>query len=437
MADDITASSRVKFGLAADAVTIFIASSSVNVLSYALQFGMSHLLRVDVYGTFAALLSATVLILVPANIIATVIGREVATLSAIGDLPKASTIVRKSVGASLMLAAVVLVASIAASKPIAEFMKLDDPLLVIVTGATLAAWILLPVPRGALQGLQRFSLWGVSNVGEGILKLAFAVAAALAGLSLGWVFLGFIVSALLALGFTIWVLRRALPLRRTAAVLDVRRLMLAAGGVAVSTTCITALSYVDVVLMKHFAFAYQAGLYSALALSGRIVLFVGGFVPILIIPKAARWSAEKRPTLPMLWIGLAATLCACGVILVAYGFFPQIVMRAISGGRYVAAAPFVLPYGFAMAALAISSMVAAYGIGVHRFRYLYVLCAGVICEVAGIAVWHASIREVVEVMVVVNIVTAIAVTLAAVVQAHEAYSGGKFSKVGMGEHVTS
>ena len=57
----------------------------------------------------------------------------------------------------------------------------------------------------------------------------------------------------------------------------------------------------DVILVKHYFDAYQAGLYASMALIGRVVYFVAWMFAMLLLPKVIRQHKSGEPTAPILF----------------------------------------------------------------------------------------------------------------------------------------
>jgi len=190
--------------------------------------------------------------------------------------------------------------------------------------------------------------------------------------------------------------------------IDGRRLFVTTAGVALSTICVTSISYADVLIVKHYADPTTAGLYGALSLSGKILLFVAAFVPTIVLPKATRQALGGESPLGVfgLALGLIVAISAAG--LVVYYFFPAFIITSLAGASFAPAAPYVFSYGIAMVLLAALNVVVTYKIGIHRFDFVVPLAACALGELAGIAYRHASLGDVIAVLIVGNGVALVA-----------------------------
>jgi O-antigen/teichoic acid export membrane protein len=178
--------------------------------------------------------------------------------------------------------------------------------------------------------------------------------------------------------------------------------------VGLATAFLTFISFMDVVLVKHYFNAHDAGLYAAVNLTGKVVLFLVAFVPAVVLPKAVARNANGENPVPLLLQAAGITVLMSGAALAAFGLFPSEVLRAIAGRDFVAAAPYVLQYDAAMCMLAFVTLLVNYRIGIHRFEFLYTLGAVVVCEIAAIALLHRTLWDVVHVLLAGNTIAIVA-----------------------------
>ena len=121
---------------------------------------------------------------------------------------------------------------------------------------------------------------------------------------------------------TLIAVRLTFPIGESTLFLDMRRLWQSSQGIAATQTCLTFLGFSDIVVAKHFFAPVEAGIYSAIALTGKVLLFLVGFVPLLVLPRAvSRRAANQRglPDLARRRLFLAAPRAA---VLLAFGIAP-------------------------------------------------------------------------------------------------------------------
>jgi O-antigen/teichoic acid export membrane protein len=246
-------------------------------------------------------------------------------------------------------------------------------------------------------------MFSISSVMESTLKAVLGIGAVYAGYGVVGAFAGWSIGCVITLAYTMTVLlarfRHAPP---AVLFIDFRRLVGTMAGVTASTVLLTAITYVDVIIVKHYADPITAGLYGALSLSGKILLFLVAFVPTVLLPKTSRRAVGGSSAVGPLVAAVGVVLVLSGAGLVAYYAFPTLIITTLAGPSFAPAAPYVFSYGIAMVLLAALNTVVAYKIGIHRFDFVWPLGFCAVCELAGIAFYHRSLSQIIGVLVAGN-----------------------------------
>jgi hypothetical protein len=142
-------------------------------------------------------------------------------------------------------------------------------------------------------------------------------------------------------------------------------------------------------------------------LTGKVVLFLAGFVPAVLLPKAVAKSERGENPIALLLQSVAVTLAMSGCALAVFGMEPALVVRILAGRDFVAAAPYVLQYDAAMCLLAVATLLVNFKIGIHRFDFLYGLCVVLVCEIVAIALFHRTLWDIVHILLIGNSIAAL------------------------------
>jgi O-antigen/teichoic acid export membrane protein len=284
----------------------FVVFNVTNVFNYAYLVLVGFLVGTDSYGLFGALFGVVYLAGAVGNMVKMAVARHVATIQAQNDGTIARHIVWSSIVWPAAVAAVVGLALVAASAEIAN--AFDSPRgPVLWTSAAIALSISVPAIYGILQGLERFGALGSSLLVAALVRIGSGVALVAAGGGVGGamagVVLGFSVSAVFAL---------ALSLRQTT---DEGRSWTDATSPRISTLVtvlaagivIAAPTSLDVAVVRNIFTAEEAGVYTGIAVLGRVIIFASLAVPFVILPKVASRTTAGLPTGGLLVEGLAIT----------------------------------------------------------------------------------------------------------------------------------
>ncbi len=156
----------------------------------------------------------------------------------------------------------------------------------------------------------------------------------------------------------------------------------------------------DILLVKHYFESYDAGLYAALALIGRIVYFVAWMFVMLLLPTVVQLKKEGRPTAPILFKYVGYISIIASTIVLGCALFPKMVISMLFGSSYLSMAPLLWKYALATGLFAISNIFAYYYLSLDR--YIPVVLSGLfgVLQMGLIIFFHESLSEVVTMQIV-------------------------------------
>ena len=382
---------------------VFVASMVINVFGYGFHFAISRRIGVEQYGVLSALNSLLMVSIVLSQIAATIVVKYAAEFRVTDDRAHLAALVRALVRYGAIATGVIVAIGIAVARPLAAYLHIADVAAVAVTTIVIAISLTTPSLRAVFQGIEDFRAWALSTVLESLVKLIVGVVLVYLGYGVLGAFVGWAIGSFIAVLYTAIVLvRRFRRVPDAVLFLDSRRLVKTMAGISVATILLTMISNVDVLLVKHFVDARTAGLYGALALAGRILMFFVGFVPIVILPKASRRALEGLSSVGVLAQAMGVSAVLSGIGLLGYYFFPTFIVTSLAGAAFSAASPHVFSYGLAMVFLAGINVVVAYKIGIHRFDFIIPLGLCAVGEIVGISLHHRTLDDVIFVLVVGN-----------------------------------
>jgi O-antigen/teichoic acid export membrane protein len=379
---------------------IFASTTLINLCNYGFHLLISRRLGVSGYGALSSLLAALMLATIPATIVASTIAKYASTLGALRDTGGLRTFTSRVVTYSTLVAVVASGVGLLGRDAIASYLNLGDSRPVALMIAIASVQFVFMAIRGILQGVQDFRRFAVATASEVAGKLLLGVGLVYGGFGVAGALLGYAVASALSLLYTLSAVRVHVDAERGPLSIDVGRLVRTMGGIAVSTASLASLGFADVVLVKHFFDPHVAGLYGAISLVGKTLLFVVNFVPTIVLPKAAARAARGESPLSLLAAagGLMTCFAAAGLTLIAV--FPARTISLMVGPAFVGAAPYVVPYAAAMALLASTTIVASYKIGLHQFNFLAPLVAVSVGEVVALQFLHQTLSQVISVVLV-------------------------------------
>jgi len=300
---------------------------------------------------------------------------------------------------------ILLAAAIAAgSAPIARYLNLPTPWIVLLLAFGMAFYVPLGAKRGALQGTCAFPRLTLNFVLEAVVKFAAALALVL----LGYGVLGAVgaITASVILAFYLLPLGAQFRCAPQAALpASVREGMQAivffVGQVIINN--------IDILLVKHFFQPQQAGLYAAVALVGRVLYFASWQVVSAMFPISAGTRAKHGASVLAVPLLLVVSIAVAFIVLLSA--FPGSIVHFVFGAGFREAEPLLSLYAAATGCYALSVVLMAYEMSrrIANTGWLQLVFSGLL--VLGISLFHATLREVVVVQVVLMVALLVAVSV--------------------------
>ena len=380
-------------------VLFFCSGLVLSAGGFAFHALASRRLGVGSYGVLYSLISLYSLAGLPVSLFTPVVTRYSAEFEALHD----DSHVRGLIGLILRVFGIVGVIYLALgfvlAVPVAHFFHISAWEIPLV-GAMSAVAIVSGMLRAIGQGVHAYTAYAWSISVEGVVKVLVLALLTIVGVGVFGAAGAFLIA--LCAGASVMAVPlvyrygRVLP---ATIILDWRRIFHTTIGAAVLTLTMTCMGFADVLIVKHFMDAHDAGIYSAASLSGKIVLYFVGFVPAVLIPQATSRHARGEKTRKLLSAAVVFILAVSFLGVIGFRFEGGLVLHALVGHQFDDALPLLPYYAAAMAALAMTNSLGSYGISTHRLGFVIPLLAGLIATLVVIVLFHHSLMAVaIEVM---------------------------------------
>ena len=290
------------------------------------------------------------------------------------------------------------------SSHISSFFQISSRGSVILFGLSLMFAMVIPVPRGGLQGLQEFGLLAFNDIVNGGLKLALGVLFVL----LGWGVLGALgavaISGFVTAFLSLFMLRSRIENGKkliggepgmegveSFSVIEAYHFFFPAGTILM---CFTVLTNVDVILVKHFFPPIEAGYYSIAQMVGKIVLFLPFPVVTVMFPKLSSSGDQENKKLSILGKSLITASILCGGAIMLSLLFPGPIIRILSGKMYPECIPMVRLFCINMTFFSLILVVLNYHLSTQKRGFLFPLFFFTLVEIGLIILFHNTLIQV-------------------------------------------
>lgn len=371
---------------------LFIGGLIAGVGGFVYHAIAGRVLGPSVYGEVATLIAVYAVGTGPALIIIAVLARYSAMLSARGDPGVRSLLKRTTRLIAIPCLLLILITTLLA-RPIASYVHLGSALPVLILAFSIALIWQVAIPRGILQGIQRFTPLSLNLSLELIVRTTFVFLLLKAGYAVSGAMLAVFIGLVVVFVLGIYSLRDHLLSNEKRV-----RLRVMAGfslTAAVGIIGVQVLYNQDVILAKHYLSSHDAGIYGGLNKIGTILYFLTLSVSQVLFPRVVEAVAkEQHPGRILLYSAGILTALGAGALLV-FAVVPGLVVAILFGPSFKDAIPLVFPVGVIGLALSLDNLLVQFFMAVHDRVFMPILALGVLAEAMLIVLFHARVGQVV------------------------------------------
>jgi O-antigen/teichoic acid export membrane protein len=296
-------------------------------------------------------------------------------------------------------------------RPIAGYLNLPSPILVVLLSVGTAFYVPLGSRRGYIQGAFGFRHLATNLVLEGIVRLV----GSLVLIAMGFGVRGVVAANSAAVAVAYFAAPPELgagtphELRIPHAFREALQAIVFFAGQVLINNC-------DIVVVKHFFPPASAGLYAAAALVGRVIFAFSSAVVNTMFPLVAGTRQEERRNHSVLGTSLLLVLGMGFALVLGLRLAPPGIWALLFGSQFTIAGKFGLPYLLALYAAttviySLSVVIMAYEMSykIANTSWVQLAFSGVL--VAGICRFHSSLQQVIWIQLVLMLVLLVAVAV--------------------------
>jgi O-antigen/teichoic acid export membrane protein len=296
-------------------------------------------------------------------------------------------------------------------QPIAQYLNLPDSTLVAILAIGAAFYVPLGSRRGFIQGTYGFRRLAINLVLEGTVRLGGSFLLILSGLGVRGVIeanAAAVAVAYLAIAPKL-AARIPNPLSLSYALRETTQALVFFSGQVLINNC-------DIVLVKHFFAAQEAGLYAAVAMVGRVIFAFSSAVVNTTFPLVAGTRNEERKDLRVIATSLLLVFSSGSILALGLCITPAKIWSSLFGAGFSMTGKYSLPDLLALYAL--TTVVYSLSVVIITFEMSYKIAitswvqlafSGVV--IAGICLFHSSLHQVIVVQLVLMAVLFIFVAI--------------------------
>lgn len=379
--------------LLSGSLILLIGTNFINFLNYLYHFVLGRMLGPVGYGELAALISIINLVGMIMSSVGLVVTKFVSSkeddYSVIYNWFKKYFI---TIGIFFTFITILF------SPFIAEFLKLDSYLEVILVGATFIFAFPSVLNKSYFQGRLEFGKMVTSLFSENSAKLIFGFLFVYLGYSVLGATFGLTLAAVIGL-FVSYLLLSLKKSKKTVSFNKGGEVLKYFIPVFIQSLTTTSLYTVDLVLVKHFFAPDVAGIYAAVSSLGKIIFFATVPISSVMFPIAAKNYSENKNNFKTLLLSALVVFLPCVVILLIYAFLPVFAVNLLYGSLFLKASDSLLLFGIFMTLFSLAYLLINYYLSINKtYVSIYTSVAAVI-QIIGIYLFHQQINQVILVSI--------------------------------------
>lgn len=392
----------MKDKLAKHGAVVFAGASIVNALNYLFQLVMARLLTPIEYGVLIALFALFNIFIIAASSVNTMAAKFTSIFRINREFGKVKHLILTYSKILSIFSIAVVAFILLASNQIALFLNISDSFLIQVLFIAGCLTYFNAVLSGTLNGLQKFVSFSTMGISGALGKFIFGVLLVLLGFGVAGAVGALVFGLAAALLIGLFLLKDVF--REKAELFNVKRTFSYSAWILLAFVCLAVLSNIDVVLVKHFFTGTEAGTYSAAFVLARIIFYATSALAIVLLPKAvSAYSLNQEPQ-NILKKALALMALLCSALTAVYFVFPHLMVNLLVGTNYALAVPLLGWFAVAASLFSFTNLLAVYYVSIHRKMFALLLLLFSIIEIALISMFHATLMQVILVMIGVQLV---------------------------------
>ncbi len=375
-------------------------SMIVNVINYIYHLVMGRILGPVNYGVLASLFS----ILYIVGIVPTSTSVAIVKFVSSGKNPGEVALIYRSIKVLVLKIALgISLLTAAASPVIANFLHIENVMLIILISPILFFSLITLVNQAASQGLLKFMGFVLPNLTASVVKICLGVMLIYLGFSVFGAIVGVLMGGIIAYFVSIPYVRKIQKAGKFKKNYDLKPFLIYSMPVFLQALAFTSIFTTDLILVKHFLAPFDAGIYAALSTLGKIIFFASSPISSVMFPVISGRNAKGENYMKVFWVSLALTFVVSGLAVATYYFFSDLAISILYGKEYLSASADLVWMGFFILVYTLAMLLVNFSLSLGKTRIIIFPVLAAVLQAVLIWVFHSGIREIIQVSLVICI----------------------------------
>jgi O-antigen/teichoic acid export membrane protein len=383
---------------------ILIGTLVGNFGAYIFNMLVGRFLGPDQYGDFTTLMSLAAILTVGTGAIMTVAMKYAGEYYALKDYGSLKKFFFSFTKYAAYLGIIIIALGIILTKPIGNFFAIHDRLSLYIIFFTMALSLISLIGRGYLQGMQKFNNVAITGIvetacrivlGIGFIMLGYKIAGAMAGVAIAT-----IIAYLYMLSPISKVFRANISSKIKKHIKLNRKEILQYAWPTLITTALLAISLnIDILAVKHYFSATDAGNYAAISTIGKIIFYITAPIVGVMFPLITERRIKGYKHYRIFLLSFLMVLVGAMIVLGVYYVMPGTVIHLLYGAKYTQYYYILPEVGFVYFLFSIVNLVVNYFMAIKKFAFIPIFLVVITTQILSIIFHHSSFDEVIKILI--------------------------------------
>lgn len=372
---------------------LVVGNMAANVVNLVYQVLMGKVLNPEGYGILLSLYSVLyILSIVPLSSSVSIV-KFISSAKDVKERTKAYLAIKRFIWwTAIILSLAVVVLSV----PLARFLKISDIVSVLLTAPVLFFSLITLVNQASCQGILKFMGVVLPNFTMSAVKLVVGLALVFLGFYVRGVMLGVVIGGIAAYILSLYYIRGRFD-EKVNGRYDLKSFFVYSAPVLIQALAFTSFFTVDVILVKHFFPAVDAGIYGAVSTIGKIIFFAASPVASAMFPIVSGRKARGEKYFEVLIGSLLLTLVISAGAAFVYYLFPGLILQTLYRKEYLVAQSELVWMGIFIAFYTMSSFLVNFFLSIDKTKVVVIPLVFAILQIVGIWFFHGSLLQVIQI----------------------------------------
>lgn len=346
---------------------VFIGGLGVSFLNFVFNLFMSRNLSVVDYGILASLTSITTVSSLLSGWITPTAVHFAASYFAKEDMSSIRGLYLKITKISFVIGLFTFSIFFLFREQISSFFNISDSYLIVLINLSVFLGIMNIANMALLQAKLAFKFTSIINLIGSFLRLILGITAVLFGYMIGGVMWAFVISTLVPYLLTFIQLKFIFNKGISVPHISVIKLMSYGVPAAISLYGLGSLINTDIILVKHFFDPKNAGIYSGLALIGKVIFFFSAPIASVMFPIITQKHAKNENFRTIFKLSILLVLIPSLGFTISYFLFPEFMIRFfLKKDEYLTIAPILGFFGLFITMYSIVSVFVSFYLSIRK-----------------------------------------------------------------------